>query len=409
MAHAWAKTVEKRGAGYLVATLGIAVVTAALKPLHDRVSTVTVALALLLVVLFTATGWGSKPALLAAGLAVLCFNFFFLPPVGTLTIADPENWVALAAFLLVAFTTGQLSARAKRRAEEAEAGRREIERLYHKLQAAFERESQMEAVRQSERLKSALLDAVTHDLRTPLTSIKAAVTTLIGEVGSEQTVALDDEGRREFLEVINEETDRLDHFIEGLVELARIEAGEMHLRRRWGMVDEIITTALERAETLTRHHRIEVAIENELPAVQVDARAVAEVLYALVDNATKYAPPGTRIRVMANRADDEMLRLAVEDEGRGIPTELRERVFDKFFRATGESVAQQRRPAGIGMGLAIARGIVEAHGGRIWIEDGLGGRGTRVAFTLPIGDEEQADRVQKEQTVVSKTAQNSLS
>lgn len=388
MSRAWAKTVEKSVTGYLAAVLGIGAVAAMLAPFHHRINSTTVALALLLVVLFTATGWGSKPALVAAALGVLSFNFFFLEPVHTFTIAEPQNWVALATFLIVALTAGQLSARARRRAEEAEAGQREIERLYHELQAAFARESQMEALRQSERLKSALLDAVTHDLRTPLTSIKASVTTLLGEGMGEQAVALDDEGRREFLEVINEETDRLDHFVEGLMDLARIEAGEMHLRRRWGAVDEIIATALERAASLTRRHQIEVELEDELPTVQVDARAVAEVVYSLVDNAAKYAPPGTRIRVTANRADGEMIRLAVEDEGRGISAELRERVFDKFFRATLDHAAERHRPAGIGMGLAIARGIVEAHGGRIWIADGASGKGTRVNFTLPIGDEE---------------------
>jgi len=391
MARRWTKIFEQRSAGYIAAVLSIAGVTLALAPFHDRISPTTVALALLLVVLFAATAWGSRPALFASVLGMLCFNFFFLPPVGTLTIADPQNWVALAAFLVTAVTAGQLSARAKRRAEEAEAGRREIERLYNELRAAFERASHAEALRQSERLKSALLDAVTHDLRTPLTSIKAAVTTLLSEVSEGEPVTLDEEGRREFLEVINEETDRLNRFVESLVELARIEAGEMQLRRRWGAVDEIIAEALSRAKALTRQHEIEVSLEDELPAVRVDAHAVAEVIYALVDNATKYAPPGTRIRLTAQRADDEMIRLAVEDEGRGIPVELHARVFDKFFRATREDAFSSNRPAGIGMGLAIARGIIEAHGGRIWIEDGAGGRGTRISFTIPIGDEEPAE------------------
>src|SRR5207237_2580767 len=130
-----------------------------------------------------------------------------LPPVGTFTIADPDNWVALFAFLVVAMTAGQLSARARRRAEEAEAGRREIERLYRELQDAFERASHAEALRQSERLKSALLDAVTHDIRTPLTSIKASVTTLLDELRAkaEEAATLDAEGRREMVDVIDEE------------------------------------------------------------------------------------------------------------------------------------------------------------------------------------------------------------
>src|SRR5712691_4152525 len=185
----------------------------------------------------------------------------------------PDNWIALGACLITAMTAGQLSARAKRRAEEAEAGRREIERLYHELQAAFERASHAEALRQSERLKSALLDAVTHDLRTPLTSIKAAVTTLLDKVDDETPVVLDADSQRELLEVIDEETDRLNHFVENLVELARLEAGAMPLQRRWRAVDEILMTALERAAALTSRHQIHIAIAEDCPAVRVDARA----------------------------------------------------------------------------------------------------------------------------------------
>ncbi|MGI8784317.1 MAG: sensor histidine kinase [Acidobacteriota bacterium] len=236
---------------------------------------------------------------------MLCFNFFFLPPTGTLTVATPDNWVALVAFLITAITVGQLSAHARRRTEEADAGRLEIERLYRELQGAFERASQAEALKQSERLKSALLDAVTHDLCTPLTSIKASVTTLLEEHrarrGDEQPGMLDDEGRREMLEVIDEEADRLDHFIEGMVELARIEAGNMQLRCGWGPVEEIFTAARSRAAPLTRAHLVESSFEERLPDVRVDARAVAEVIYTLLDNAAKYSPTGTRIRLTASR------------------------------------------------------------------------------------------------------------
>src|SRR6185295_3005597 len=261
--------------GYLIAVLAIGAVAGALKIFSTHINPTTVALALLLVVLYTATRFGSRPAVLAAMAGVLCFNFFFLPPIGTLSIAEPENWVALAAFLITAVTAGELSARARRRTEEAEAGRREIERLYSELRDAFERASEAEALRRSERLKSALLDAVTHDIRTPLTSIKASVTTLLDELKADanKPATLDSEGRREMLEVIDEETDRLNRFVESLLELARIEAGQLDLRRRWGTVEEIITAALDRAKPLTRRHQIELGIEEELPTLRVDARA----------------------------------------------------------------------------------------------------------------------------------------
>jgi two-component system sensor histidine kinase KdpD len=253
--------------------------------------------------------------------------------------------------------------------------------------------SRTEALRQSERLKSALLDAVTHDLRTPLTSIKASATTLLEEEQREgaNAATLGSEGRREMLEVIDEEADRLNRFVEGLVELARIEAGELHLRRRWGTIDEIVRAALERARQLTRNHRVELSIEDDLPLVRVDPGSVAEVVYTLVDNAAKYSPAGTRISVTASLAGD-MLQLAVEDEGPGIPRELRERVFDKFFRAMRDGDAAGVPAAGTGMGLAIARGIVEAHEGRIWIEERNSKRGARFVFRLPIGTDDDIPR-----------------
>jgi K+-sensing histidine kinase KdpD len=385
---------EKSWTGYLVAASGIAATTAVLKLFSSHVNATIVALALLLVVLLVATRYGARPAVAASMLGVLCFNYFFLPPFGTLTIAAPDNWIALIAFLVTAITVGQLSARAKRRAEEADAGRREIERLYEELRSAFERASHAEALKQSEKLKSALLDAVTHDIRTPLTSIKASVSTLLEELQSTvhgKPVTLDIEARREMLEVIDEECDRLDRFVEGLIELARIEAGELHLRRRWGVIDEIVATVLKRAEPLTRNHQVMVEIADEIPAVRVDPRAVAEVMFTLIDNAAKYSAAGTEILVTAHPGKGEMIQIAVEDQGQTIPRDMRERVFDKFFRATRDGdTSDSIQLKGTGMGLAVAKGIVEAHGGRIWIEDNRQGVGTRAVFTLPIGDAETA-------------------
>ena len=390
---------DQKWAGYAVAVLSVVVLTLLLKIVGTHVNAATVSLALLLNVLFIATRWGSVPALFASILAMLCFNFFFLPPLGTFQIAATDNWIAMLAFLVTAVTAGQLSASARRRAEEAETGRREIERLYAELRDAFERASHAEALRQSEKLKSALLDAVTHDLRTPLTSIKASITTLLDESRGEQPVALDRDARLEMMEVIDEESDRLSRFINGLIELARIEAGELQLRRRWGAVDEIISAALIRAAPITRHHHVELEVEKELPGVRVDERAVSEVVYTLIDNAAKYSAKGSTIRITARRAGEDLIEMGVEDEGTGIPRDLRERVFDKFFRATRDGDVTHK-PTGTGMGLAIAKGIVEAHEGRIRIESGKDGKGTRVLFTLPIGDEDVVNDLQYSESSV---------
>lgn len=375
---------------YVVGPVCVALASGLLKLPGIHINSTTAALAFLLIILFIATRWGSFPALFTSLLAMLFFNFFFLPPFGTLSIANPDNWVALVAFLVTAITAGQLSAIVKQRAEEAESGKREIERLYSELRDAFERASHAEALRQSEKLKTALLDAVTHDLRTPLASIKASITTLLDEIKSrgDERPKLDADSRVEMMEVIDEETDRLNRFIDGLIELARIEAGNLQLRRSWGAADEIISNALTRALPLTKDRKVEVEIEPELPVARVDERAVSEVIYTLIDNASKYSPPETPILITAKRADSSNLIMGVEDSGSGIDSQLRERVFDKFFRATRDGDISTHQPSGNGMGLAIAKGIVEAHNGRIWIESGKGNRGTRVLFTLPIGDQD---------------------
>jgi two-component system sensor histidine kinase KdpD len=195
------------------------------------------------------------------------------------------------------------------------------------------------------------------------------------------------------LRVITQASNRLNRFVESMVDLARIEAGGMTLHR--GAVDEIIEAALTRAEPLTEKHQIRVLMEEELPVVRVDARAVTEVVYTLIDNAAKYAPSETTIVVKARRVHDEIVEIAVEDEGPGIPSHLHEKVFERFFRATNDVTDAQGR-LGFGMGLAIARAIVEAHGGRIWLEGGPNGHGTRVLFTVPVGSDEQTPRKYEE-------------
>lgn len=382
--------------GYLAAGGGICLVTLALAPFQARLNSTTVALALLLVVLIAATIFGSRPALLAALLGVLSFNFFFLPPLYTFTIADPQNWAAFGAFLVTAVIAGQLSSYARRRAVESEERRREIERLYKELQTAFEKASQTEALRRSEQLKSALLDAVTHDLRTPLTSIKASATTLLEDLrerldeqssADHDSLQLNDEGRREFLEIIDEETDRLNKFIGGMVSLAKAEAGALHWRKSWSEVKEIINDAIERAKNRLDSYHILIEMERGIPVVSVDANSIVEVLYILLDNAAKYSPEKSKIRILVRRAADETIEIAVEDCGRGVAKEMREKVFDKFY-SIGEK-EPGAAASGLGLGLAIARGIVESQSGRIWIEDGQDGYTTRVAFQIPIGDDEE--------------------
>ncbi len=325
-------------------------------------------------------GWffGTGPAVVASLCAAAGFSRYFVTPTG-FAFGDRGDWAQLFSFIILAVVVGELASRAERRAREAQAGRQEITRLYQELEAAFDRASEAEALRRNEQLKAALLDALSHNLRTPLTAIKASVTALIGASAFKKDAALSQEGRDELLAIIDEESDRLNRFIEGL-SMAGTDA--QALTPRTIGIDEVLRAGLSRAETLTRDYRIELEIVDPAPLVSVDAASMVEVLYIVLDNASKYAPPGSTIRVSASLAGTH-LELAIADEGPGVPETAREQVFEKFYRIPGRKSHDPRRK-GIGLGLPIARRLVEAQGGRIWVEPSAAGTGTVVRFTLPI-------------------------
>ena len=373
-----------------VAAAAIVTTSMAALRLVPAINAVAVAPILLLFVLIVARAWGTGPALLASASAALSYSYYFLPPVG-FGIENPNDWVAFITFTAAAVIVGELAARAEKRHMEAQEGRREIERLYQELQVAFDRASDAEAARRSEQLKAALLDALTHNLRTPLTAIKAAVTAVIGPRGASGPSwqsRLSSEGVHELLLVIDEETDRLNRFIEGLSAAEQTDwAGPANFPPT--RIEEIANAGLTRADALTRDHRVVMAIEPGLPRLSVDAAAVTEVLYILLDNASKYAAPGTTIRVSAVPEDDDRsVRISVSDEGPGIPPEYRERVFENFFRIPGRESRDPRR-TGVGLGLPIARRLIEAQTGRMWIATPASGRGTILTFTLPVADKPQ--------------------
>jgi K+-sensing histidine kinase KdpD len=334
---------------------------------------------LLLAVLLVARALGTGPALLASVCAGIAFSFYFLPPLG-LFIEDPNDWVAFGTFTITAIVVGELAARAERRQVQLEEGKREIEQLYQQLGAAFERASEAEAARRNEQLKSALLDALTHNLRTPLTAIKAAVTAMLSS-GEIDLASLSTANRRELLLIIDEESDRLNRFIEGLSVADRPDPSEPNSFRAVS-ADLVAREAVARAETVARRHHVVVSIEPDLPDLAVDRSAIGEALYTLIDNASKYSPLNSTILVSAAADGDRHVRLLVEDEGPGIPLELREQVFQKFFRVPGRESVDPRR-TGIGLGLPIARRLVESQAGEIVIETPASGRGTCVAITLP--------------------------
>jgi two-component system sensor histidine kinase KdpD len=371
-----------RWRGYLGAAVSVALVVGILR--SASVETAGIAAPLLLLnVVVVARFWRMGPALLAATSAAAALSYYFLPPHG-FEIEDPDDWIAFVTFLGTAIVAGELASRAERRTAEAQQKSREIERLYEELHAAFDRASEAEAARRNEALKAALLGALTHNLRTPLTAIKAAVTALIGAGAWTPTSELSGEGRRELLQVIDEESDRLNRYIEGLSSADRRDASQAPMLRHERVAD-IVKAAVARADNLTREHHVTVELKEPLALVSVDAASIIEVVYMLLDNASKYSPAGTTIRVNATAFDDRYVKLVVADEGPGVPAELRERVFENFFRIPSREPTDPRR-VGVGLGLPIARRLVEAQGGMIEIEIPTAGKGTAVVLKLPASE-----------------------
>jgi two-component system sensor histidine kinase KdpD len=464
---------------FLASILAVAAVLA-LYRLVLSVNNTTVALSLLLVVLGVSARWGLAEATIASIVAVLGLNYYFLEPVSTFTIEDPQNWVALVAFLVTAVTASQLSERVRRRAAESEERRLEIERLYELVQTmmlrgdarrtirefvqrvtqvfgcdaaafyyrpseeffrsgpesnpvtdhdllaaaevdelsvddartratapvrlgghplgsmallgplpsdqtlraivnliaitvekarAIEDASQAEAARQSEVLKSALLDSLAHDIKTPLTSIKAAVTSLLG------TAAATD---HELLTIINEEADRLNQLAAEVIAMARVEAGKLHLEKRPVTAEALIEGAVAELGAIRRGRSISIQVAAGLPLVECDSELVQQVVKQLVENAFKYSPEGELVTISAAPKGEKIV-IGVADRGAGIDEDERPHLFDKFFRGRRHRFETK----GTGMGLAIAKGIVEAHGEKIWVESEPG-HGSAFYFSLPM-------------------------
>lgn len=353
---------------YLIATAAVALPIALLEAVHTSLSQTAIALILVLFVVLVAVTQGRGPALYASVLAGLSFNFFFIGPYYSLFINRSEDLVAFLVFVTTAILVGQLSSRLEKRVLLTEKQRKELVHVRGEFERAAAQAAEADSLRKSEQLKTALLDAVTHDLRTPLTSIKAAITTL-------QVEPVTEEVARELFEVIEQESDRLNHFIQSMMDLAKLEAGEITLASRNVGADEIVEDALHRAEPLLANHSVEIDVAEDLPAMRVDPRLISQVIFTLLENAIKYSGEGVPIQVAVKQQTNNIC-FAVSDEGRGISPEFRAQVFEKFFRSGAKS--------GLGMGLAIARGIVQAHGGKIWIEDGPHGKGASVQFQIPL-------------------------
>jgi two-component system sensor histidine kinase KdpD len=237
---------------------------------------------------------------------------------------------------------------------------------------ALEALSKNQAMHENERLRTALLDSVTHEFRTPLTAIKASVTTLLSSAKPEE------HGGRELLTVIDEETDRLNRLVGEAAEMGQLDAGQFKLDLTLHSIQDALQPALEDAKASIENHPIEILLPPDLPMVRMDAERIREVLMHVLDNAGKYAAPGTPIKVTGEVKSDRLV-ISVADRGPGIDSLEQALIFDKFYRGGG----QRYTAPGTGMGLAIAKVIMEAHRGAIGVVSQLGS-GSVFSISLPI-------------------------
>jgi K+-sensing histidine kinase KdpD len=328
------------------------------------------ALSYLLVVLIVSALSTLWIAISASILAFLCFNFYFFPPVGTFRIEYAEDWVTLFTLLVVSVVASQLSARARRRAQEAMAQRDELSRLLDERSRLLREREEAEVVRRSSELKSALLASLSHDLRTPLTAVTVAASNL-------KASWLSDPERKEQIEIVLTELARLNRLFQNLVEMARIEIDAVAPEREWVQPAEIVEAAIRQVEHALTNHRIDLEVKTEKAMVRLDPRLTSAALAHLLENAAHYSPPLSTIAVRVALSADEM-RIAVRDRGIGIASEDLEHLFDRFYR--GRNNGHHR--FGTGMGLAITHGLMAAQGGRVAAENAADG-GSVFRITLP--------------------------
>jgi two-component system sensor histidine kinase KdpD len=348
----------------------LALVTGAIELLKGHVPVLSLAVLYLLAIIPVAVAWGLAYGIGTAIGSMLAFNFFFLPPLYTLTLQDTRNWFALLVFLVTAVVVSELATRSRGRAEEAEAALHALREVTAERERLAEEALEAEALRRSDAMKTAVLRAVSHDLRSPLMAILTSAGAL---AHGELSLAAED--RRELAETILGEAERLDRIVRNLLDLSRLQAGAAAPDPGDWPVDDLVLQVLDGVEA---GRRVEVVLPDEdLPLVHADLHQAGSVLANLVENALRYSPPEESVRVQVRQIGSEVL-VRVVDHGPGIPSDEAARIFEPFQRGSGTATAR-----GAGLGLAIARGFAEANGGRVWVESHAG-QGATFVLALPV-------------------------
>lgn len=362
---------RRQRAGWLIVVLGLPFLTLVLANLRDTFSLPSQLLLYLLLIVVAAAVGGVGPAAAGAIGGFLCANWFFIAPHHRLTIAEGENALALTVFLVVGALVSFLVLQASARAAESQRSRAEIEALQEaslrERLATEERAAEALLLARADDLRVSLLRAVSHDLRTPLASIKASVTSLL-----QRDVDWTEEATDEFLGTIDEESDRLDELVGNLLDMSRLQSGALRFIVRPVGYEEVLPAALASLSGPT--DTVEISLDETLPRVQADPALLERVVANLAANAIAASGPGRRVRMEAGAVSGRV-DLRIVDQGPGIPVAERARMFEPFQRRGDGG-------GGVGLGLAVAKGFVEAMGGELTIEDTPGG-GVTMVVGLP--------------------------
>jgi two-component system sensor histidine kinase KdpD len=371
--------ISRRPLGRVGATIvGVALVAGAaalLIPFRARSSTATAALALVVPVVVAAWAGGRIAALITAIVAAGTLEVFFLPPYNTFKLDLVDDAVALFVFTAVALAVGTLVASEGERRLVAEERATEIARLYEQQAKLLDAQARLtEEAAQLQQLgddRSALLRSVSHDLRTPLVTIKAVTSDL--RDGPEY----DEKVREELLDLVGDEAERLDRLVANLLSLSRVESGSLKPEPQALPLDELLMTRVRKLKRVLRNVRVQVDVPFTLPLAEGDYTLVDQVVTNLLENAARHSPDGGSVRVRA-RERGGWIEVSVTDQGPGVDPEDRERIFEPFSRGKGSTSS--------GVGLAICRAIVEAHAGSIAVQAGdeSDRTGATFVFTLPV-------------------------
>ncbi len=338
------KTAQSKIYPYLI-SVGLVFITTLFGELVKRdLEPTNLVMFYLLAVVFVAIRWGQGPAIVTSILSVISFDFFLVPPYLTLGIADLQYIFTFVAFLIVGVVISTLTSKTR-------------EQLIQ---------------RQTEKLQSALLNSISHDLRTPLSSVTGSLSALL-----DNDAGLDDATRKELIETAFAESDRLNRLVSNLLDMTRMEAGALKISRKACELRDVLGVTLEQLKEKIGARNIRIDIPKEFPEVSIDFFFMMKVFFNLIDNALKYSSTDTPIDIKATALKDKV-RIEIKDQGIGIPKEDLKRIFEKFYR-----VARPQQIMGTGLGLSICKGIIEAHGGEIAAQNNPD-KGATFIITIPL-------------------------